>query len=508
MITSNNIKFVGAGLLLTTLLWLINSLNYGNQLFALHSTQAHDRGDVASYRHSQPPTVWELKAHGLKNLGEAVEISTLYVQAVESLIEPDLIQEMDVPLPHFSSWEVDSTSDPASFASSIVNIAEIPRQIDASSIIFGVATNLERLADSLDAFAHWAGDTGAIIVANLEVVQQSLDQEKLVKSLTIEEVLTRAASLSIKLVIRESPQPFIDRYISLIQVLHEEATLQSTTSNQTITWAGIIDDDTFFLSTNRLLTMLSKFDPVKPHYIGSLSEDLNGVTSWGIIAYGGAGVFLSMPLLTQLQPHLPDCLTPPAISGDQRIAECIYKHTSTKLSIDPRMHQLDMMGDHTGFYEAVRPLPLTVHHWKSWAHYDMVLVTAVSAITGEDSILQKYRLANGWWMTHGFSIVKYSDEEDEDEHEDASRVDSRTWLSHREGAMEHTFNNGDTDQVDYDRFLMHSLGPFRPPDKAKQQYLIESAVKENDNTITLYYVHRQDGVATNVIRVIWTRAWN
>lgn len=491
--TAYNLRFVIAALLVTASLWLVYTLKGATEIDIL-SPEPDTK--IVNGNADQALSHWDLKPHGLRDLSPTAEISTLYLQAVSSSTRDfDLIEEIDTELPPFAHLEEQDNGQASPFEVRSLNIPSIPPRADASSVIFGVATTLDRLEDSLEAFAYWAAGTGTTIVALVSPPDASSQSN----TPTSSQLQKKAHSLDLNLVIHESPHDYITRYITLLSLLHDQAT-----STPSTTWASIIDDDTFFPSTTRLTHMLNNYNASQPQYIGGLTEDLAAIEEWGYLAYGGAGIFLSVPLLTQLQPHLETCLNFNIVSGDGKLGECIYRYTTTKLSVERGLNQLDLFGDHTGFYEAVRPLPVSVHHWKSSGRYDMLRTSAVARITGADSILQKFHLRDDWWMTHGFSIVKYSDEDDEalDGSDGSSAITDSKYLTHRQGAMERTFTDpGRTT----DRSFLHSLEPLRPKDEGKIQYLIESAVEENSNTMSLYYVKRVDGVGQSVFRVIWTR---
>ncbi|RYP04131.1 hypothetical protein DL765_010294 [Monosporascus sp. GIB2] len=74
--------------------------------------------------------------------------------------------------------------------------------------------------------------------------------------------------------------------------------------------------------------------------------------SGGINCVGGAGVFLSTPLLKQIGGKSKDCLALANSHGDKALSLCIYKYTTTKLSVEHNLYQLEMFGDPNGFYEA------------------------------------------------------------------------------------------------------------------------------------------------------------
>ena len=131
-------------------------------------------------------------------------------------------------------------------------------------------------------------------------------------------------------------------------------------------------------------------------------------------------------------------------TGDRRISLCIYQYTPAKLTIDHRLRQLDMMGDVTGFFETGREPPLSVHHWKSWFHADMPKVASISELCGDTCLLRQWWFADGWLLTNGFSVVKYSTDVDP-----FDKTMELTWESHN-GAVHESY--------------LHELGPLRPKD--------------------------------------------
>lgn len=53
------------------------------------------------------------------------------------------------------------------------------------------------------------------------------------------------------------------------------------------------DDDTYVLSIDSLAHMLSKYDPVKPRIVGTVSESVAAVETFGRIAFGGESLELA-----------------------------------------------------------------------------------------------------------------------------------------------------------------------------------------------------------------------
>ncbi|GES59426.1 hypothetical protein ATEIFO6365_0003070700 [Aspergillus terreus] len=345
-----------------------------------------------------------------------------------------------------------------------VQVPKPPRNVDASHIDFGVATTLGRLNDSLDAFSHWAGYTRTRIFALIEPDHR------------LPEVQAKADSLGINLHVTESTEEYQRRYFSLISHLAQNMRPQTR-------WSCVIDDDTFFLSMSELVRALAAYDDTQPMYIGGLSESIPQIGAFGLMGFGGAGVFLSRPLLEQIsQPEIFEACQNMDFTGDRRISLCVYQHTSTRLTINHRLHQLDIMGDVSGFFESGRQPPLSVHHWKSWFHMDMAKVSVVSELCGDDCLLRQWQFADGYILTNGISIIKYSSPVDPND-----TTMELTWEG-QNGAVHESY--------------LHEMGPLRPKDWDKISYLLEDSVVEGNN-VHQWYVHRDPERGDEIFEVIW-----
>ncbi|PWY87720.1 hypothetical protein BO70DRAFT_394590 [Aspergillus heteromorphus CBS 117.55] len=345
-----------------------------------------------------------------------------------------------------------------------VQVLAPPKRADASHIDFGVATTLERLNDSLDAFSHWAGYTNARIFALIEPDDRT------------PQVLLKADALGINLSVSESSEEYQRRYFSLVP--HLAKNMRSTTK-----WSCVMDDDTFFPSMSALIKGLKEYDHTKQTYVGGLSESIPQVGVFGLMGFGGAGVFLSPSLIQELsRPEVFEDCQRMDFTGDRRISLCIYQYTAARLTIDHRLRQLDMMGDVSGFFEAERPPPLSVHHWKSWFHADMAKASAVTEVCGDTCFLRQWHFGDGWVLTNGFSVVKYSNEK-----KPGDRTMELTWDSHN-GAVFESY--------------LHELGPLRPRDDGKISYLHEDALVDG-NQVHQWYIHRDAEKGDRVLELIW-----
>ncbi|PYI15729.1 hypothetical protein BO99DRAFT_405596 [Aspergillus violaceofuscus CBS 115571] len=337
---------------------------------------------------------------------------------------------------------------------------------DASHLVFGVATSMDRLLESLDAFAHWAGGTNARILA---VVDSAGSAKK--------EALARAEALGIRLVIREKAvEERLDRWFYLVRYLYE-------LRDDNTQWTVLIDDDTFFPSMERLVDRLATYDPTQPHYVGSMTEDLHQLYSGGLMAYGGAGIFLSLPLVQQLQPFFDECYVFKS-GGDRMLSQCIYAHTNTKLTWEKGLFQVDLRGDASGFYEAGREQPLSVHHWKSWFQADMVALSKVASIAGDEALLHRWLLPGDWYLVNGFSVIQYAT------------------ISDDPLPMEQTWD--DSKYTGPDPFTF-SLGPLRRKDANKISYRLQTAVAEREQ-VRQIYTRQVEPERLEVLEVVWAVA--
>ncbi|KAJ4388638.1 hypothetical protein N0V93_006097 [Gnomoniopsis smithogilvyi] len=357
-------------------------------------------------------------------------------------------------------------------------------QPDASSLIFGVATTLDRMPDSLRNFRHWAAHTGARFVVLHEPRNTTLRPGEP----TPEEVLAMYAEAGMaELEMVERDAGWGERFVGLLGALHVR--MENATQ-----WAVLIDDDTFFLDLDVVLARLKKYDYEQDWYVGALSENKWNINNGGLYAVGGAGVFLSRGLMKTMAPHVGDCFPRKdkvnqmeLPGGDVLVGACIHRHTTTKLTREHGLFQLDLHGDVTGFYEAVRAQPVSVHHWKSWHHHDLPTIAAVSQKCGRSCVLQNFRFQDGWQMSNGFSIVRYAYNETE-------RAGQHSL------AMEQTWEKTVWTVEDS---WQYSLAPLKRRDEGKVQYLNERTIVGEDGSVTVFYVRREGGVGRGLIRVVW-----
>lgn len=368
----------------------------------------------------------------------------------------------------------------------ILEVPDVPTTpVNASRMHFGIATTLDRLEDSTPMIARWLAHTGAklfVVVITPEKGRAPTSKQMAIRQ---KELRKRGMDVTLLSPLKEG-ESYTESYFSLVKVMYTHRTEEAS-------WFVLMDDDTFFPSMRSLLAMLERYDPDQQYWIGAVSEMWWSVARYGMMAFGGAGVFLSHALAAVIDEVYDVCITEmhPAAGGDERVMRCVYGHTETKLTNEPALHQMDVFGDLSGVYENGR-LPLSLHHWKG-GDYPVDKMSLVSDICG-DCFLQRWQFGEDTVLTNGYSIAQYP------EGELANGLDfakaEETWESH---TVEESVNPG----------TWHSLSPSRPRlvlDQQKIQYrLLESATI--DGGIRQSYIHKgkEDGDADTVLVLYWRR---
>ncbi|KAI4170419.1 MAG: hypothetical protein LQ348_007109 [Seirophora lacunosa] len=358
--------------------------------------------------------------------------------------------------------------------------------VNASSMMFGMATTLERLDDSRHHIARWLAHTKArmfVVIIKPEKGTEATDEQ-----IAVKQGVMRDQGMDITLVRPlNRGELYTETYFSLVRVMYTHRTEVSS-------WFVLMDDDTFFPSMQALLAMLGKYDAKEQYWIGGVSEMWWSVGRYGWMAFGGAGIFLSRGLAAVLDEVYDTCTTEmhKAAGGDERVMRCVYGHTETKLTYEPALHQMDIYGDLSGVYESGR-FPLSLHHWKKNGDYPVDLMSLVSDICG-DCLFQRWQFGIDTVLSNGYSVVQYP------EGEYANGLDfgkaEETWDS---VTVEESVNPG----------TWHSMSPSRPRlelDKQKIQYrFLESATVESGVRQTYVHKGKKDGDPATVLVLYWRR---
>ena len=361
--------------------------------------------------------------------------------------------------------------------------------VDASNVIFGMSTILNRLEDSIPFLERWLAHTDAsffVIVVNSEEDRKP-DKKKMA------ELQSRMRELGIKVTLvapLNKDDDMAHRYFSLVKLLYSKR-------DKTTQWIGIVDDDTFFPSMHSLIDMLGNYDPRQKQYVGGISEEWWSVVLYGLMAFGGAGLFLSLPMAAIIDANYKSCREQSgSTAGDMRIVECIHWHSHVKLTPIPTLHQMDMGGDLSGVYESGWR-PLSLHHWKAdwWDDnrrdhcFPLDVMHLVADVCGE-CFLQRWRFGGDTVLSNGYSIATYPNGINETE----LRKPEHTWLGPR--PVPNTFNPG----------YVHSLGEVREPlepEEEKVQYMFLDA-QAVDGGVRQFYLHKGVGEELDtLVELFW-----
>lgn len=361
-----------------------------------------------------------------------------------------------------------------------VSKSPFPSTANASDFIFGVSTTYERFTDPrtspINEWTYWLTDGkgnsngGKLVLLLLDALDTELD-----------DVHNKFTSTGIDVDISRSDSTLsmASRYLTLVPRLYDHP----DRSNKK--WLVICDDDTFFPSLHGLVDKLAEYDHERPMYIGTLSEDVNNIHRHGSQAFGGAGVFLSVPMAKIIAENFETCNSEGKLTeadtgwgpqGDILLRKCIYENSETRLTLLNELWQLDLLGDPAGFYESgVKPLSL--HHYRGgmwhvaypW-HY-----TKVASICGEDCTLQRFQTADDFVISNGFSIAYYPRGIDFDL-----------------GQVEATFHAAPEDQGWNFDFV---LGPRRQSlhkSGRKISWDLQEATVNEDGSVSQVYVRKHD----------------
>ena len=378
--------------------------------------------------------------------------------------------------------------------------ASVKHSLDASHIMFGISTTLKRLDASVPSLLRWLPHSNAklfVIVIESEQVVESEGVER-VDAVAADpqqkaELEARMRDLGMDITLVEPLElqdSFSIKYFSLIKVMY-------SSRNENTKWISLLDDDTFFPSIPALVTMLAKYDTAHEYYVGALSEIWWAVAHYGMMGFGGAGIFLSIPLAEVMNNNYRACTEAShTTAGDIRIMECVYLLTETKLTYERDLHQVDIHADLSGVFESGR-MPLSLHHWKAGAAnlkgYNLPMMHLVADVCG-DCFLQRWQFGSEMILTNGYSLALYP-----------KGTLKKTDLD----KMEETWDEVPPVENSFNRGTDHSLGPTRQNmmlEKEKIQYvLIDSAIIEGG--VRQLYIHPGvDGDVDSVFELFWMQS--
>ncbi|KAK4664002.1 uncharacterized protein QC763_500920 [Podospora pseudopauciseta] len=352
-------------------------------------------------------------------LGGQIEYTKRYIQvsrqpirrksmtALNQSFLTDTIRTVDLNNPE--PYQAESCPEPLVAP---VSQSPFPGSANASEFMFGVSTTYKRFSDPktspVNEWTYWLTDGkgntngGKLLLMLLDAEDEQLQETH--------NILT-TAGIDVDVYRSNAEDIMAVRYLALVPTMynHPERPRKK--------WLVTCDDDTFFPSFNALKERFDEFDDGFPMYIGTFSEDVNNIQRHGSQAFGGAGVFLSVPMAGLVAERYESCKTEQKIKeansgwgpqGDILLRKCIYENSNYKLTLLNELWQLDLYGDPSGFYESgIKPLSL--HHYRGggwhvaypW-HY-----TKVSNVCGEDCMMQRFRTEDDFVIANGFSVAYY-----------------------------------------------------------------------------------------------------
>ncbi|KAG5916252.1 hypothetical protein E4U61_003841 [Claviceps capensis] len=292
-----------------------------------------------------------------------------------------------------------------------VSASGLPSTVNATDFLFGVSTTFKRFMDPettpINEWIFWLTDSrgnsngGKLLLMLLDANDDEL-----------QEVANLLGDVGIDVVVyhSDSSLEMAVRYLSLVPTLYSHPDAHSKK------WLVTCDDDTFFPSMHALIEKMEKFDHTREMYIGTLSEDVGAIERHGSQAFGGGGVFLSLPMAAKISELYDSCTTSEKIAesnsgwgpqGDILLRKCIYENTETRLTTFWDLWQLDIFGHPAGFYEwGIKPLSL--HHYRGggWHKAKPSQYTKIAHSCGEDCTLQRFQTADDFIIS-GYSIAHY-----------------------------------------------------------------------------------------------------
>ena len=435
--------------------------------------------DVPSFRYRRQCIVARARHNRHASLAEPLDFALPAQKSAASIeVSPDKLRDPRdrIFLPPCKSI---STID-------VPEIVTSPRG-DTSALMLGMSTTLSRIEDSLPSLSRWLSHRRSPLIVVLN------DQKNLHSiASTLERITRQAEALGIEILF----EPYKGQLDDVMGAKNFAIAAAFRKHQRSETrWFGIVDDDTFFLSLSQMMQTLEMYDSSQLWYLGALSEDHNRLEKDGYMAFGGAGIFLSNPLMREIYGS-KHCLALEHGAGDVRWRDCIFDITSptVPLTVLPGLNQMDLWGDASGWWEGPHHNDiLTMHHWKSWFKFPLPEAHLIVDIVGTEGFLQRY-ISGRTVLTNGYSIVEYP----------RGLPD----LNLVELTMVQDVN---LFEVPDWKVFHHSLGRTRPAleiGEEKLSWTLERAFKAPDGTVRQFYIrrgHHNEPLDVDVIEIDWQR---
>lgn len=356
-------------------------------------------------------------------------------------------------------------------------------KVDTSIMSFSIATKVDRL-EQANQLLHWLPDTGA----QLHVLSPPSDD-----ALAVEH---KIRGQGVNLTIHNSDLPFAKAYFYGLKELYKARTPNTQ-------WLVLMDDDTFIPSLPYLVEHLNhNYDVTKEVMVAAISDNINQVKTFGLIPFGGGGIFFSVPLAASLVKDevWEKCMEIDLDQGDGIVDDCLNHYSATRPSFDPGLNQMDFNGDAGGYFESGRRM-LTVHHWKTWYDVDMPMAANISKACGFECVFQRFQFDENIVLSNGYSVVEYPKGIEEEDANGRKMVDldkvELTWAGSK-GQYE------------------HHIGPLRDRlgnEEKKTMRLVETTVLPGQGVRQTYVERVEDTESTanafkmdRVVELLWLGA--
>lgn len=155
----------------------------------------------------------------------------------------------------------------------------------------------------------------------------------------------------------------VHKYPIMVRMVH--AILETFRKDQKgVRWYIMAFDDSVFFVDN-WVKVLAKYDHTKYYYVGCYSETVMSNMWYSFEqGFGGAGIALSYPLAKAMAKEIKGCIRryPDVRSADTIIQYCVDEF-GVPLTVEKGIHQIDLLGDISGFLSARPQSPLvSLHH--------------------------------------------------------------------------------------------------------------------------------------------------
>ncbi|OAV96271.1 hypothetical protein PTTG_03476 [Puccinia triticina 1-1 BBBD Race 1] len=339
-------------------------------------------------------------------------------------------------------WPVLLTSNRLLKATKPLTLRVFPRVIklpshapSPSDLIFGMATTAHRASVLSELWPAWLGvkdDGGESPLAIVVLPQEDHTGEaksaanvlsaKLRDERGLDNVLLTTSWLG-------QAARYELRYFGMLRDMDEAA----RQADRQPLWYIVGDDDTIWTDERMLRRELSNYDPNQSWLLGSSSEGVSQIRQFGNMAFGGAGIIISRGLCKEMLKIHADCVeqTKNVFGGDEMYSLCAARaagHGKTKETVVTQLtslHQLDLPGDGTGFFQSGFPF-LSLHHlWHGWtdafarehqtsfdrsdnALNHLLLLQQAAQILGGDNFMRRAVYDDGRELvTLGYTVTRF-----------------------------------------------------------------------------------------------------